>query len=198
MYAQACHPQAEYGIIHYISKKDVSNAKRLFYNTPEPVRLKNTLHSGENMNELSLLIDDYRAQGAPQDQQMLIALLRDVQTVCGGTLSGTALTAIAQELDVKETMLLALIRRIPSLRLDTVPNLLEMCQTCPKGRELRAWVENTFHVQSGGSCEAFGFAYRTVPCMKNCKNGPSVKWNGTLCSHATRELLEQLIRKGGK
>ena len=150
------------------------------------------------MNELHSLIDDYRAQGAPQDQQMLIALLRDAQETCAGALSKAALAQIAQELGVKETMLLALIRRIPSLRLDTAPNLLEMCQTCPKGRELRAWVENTFHVQSGGSCEACGFSYRTVPCMKNYKNGPSVKWNGTLYSHTTRELLEQLIRKGGK
>jgi len=93
-------------------------------------------------------------------------------------------------------MLSALIRRVPSLRMDTAPHLLEMCQTCPKGRELRAWVESTWNVQSGGVCEKAGFRYRTVPCMKNCKFGPSIKWDGQLYSHSTKELIQQLI--GGK
>jgi len=150
------------------------------------------------MNELQTLIDFYREQGAPQDQQMLIALLRDAQEANGGVLAQKTLGEIAQALALKESMLHALIRRIPSLRLETAPHRLEMCQTCPKGRELRAWVENTWNLKSGESCEAFGFSFRIVPCMKNCKNGPSVKWDGKLYSHATKELLEQLIQTGGK
>ena len=142
------------------------------------------------MNEL---IDYYRSQGAPGDQQMLIALLRDVQEQSGGVLSKAALNAIAESLSIKESMLLAIIRRVPSLRLDTAPHLLEMCQTCPKGRELRAWVESTWNVQSGGMCETAGFRYRAVPCMKNCKCGPSIKWDGQLYSHATKELIRQLL-----
>jgi len=45
-------------------------------------------------------------------------------------------------------------------------------------------------------CEKAGFRYRTVPCMKNCKFGPSIKWDGQLYSHSTKELIQQLI--GGK
>ena len=101
----------------------------------------------EELN-LKELIDYYRSQGAPQDQQMLIALLREVQEQNGGALSAAALRTIADELAIKESMLAALIRRVPSLRMDTAPHLLEMCQTCPKGRELRAWVESTWNVQS--------------------------------------------------
>lgn len=142
------------------------------------------------MNEL---IEYYRSQGAPQDQQMLIALLRETQEACGGTLSAAALRTIADELSVKESMLTAIIRRVPSLRMDTAPHLLEMCQTCPKGRELRAWVQSTWHVQSGGVCEQAGFRFRVTPCMKNCRFGPSIKWDGQLYSHATKELIEQLI-----
>ena len=145
----------------------------------------------------SELIDYYRSQGAPGDQQMLIALLRDVQEACGGALTQQAIVEIVQQLAVKESMMHALIRRIPSLRMDAAPHLLEMCQTCPKGRELRAWVESTWHVSSGGACEAAGFRYRVTPCMKNCKFGPSIKWDGTLYSHATKELIQQLIT-GGK
>ncbi len=147
------------------------------------------------MNEL---IDYYRSQGAPQDQQMLIALLREIQETSGGVLTASALRTVSEALCVKESMLNAIIRRIPSLRMDTAPHLLEMCQTCPKGRELRAWVESTWNVQPGGACETAGFRYRVIPCMKNCKSGPSLKWDGQLYSHATKELIEQLVeRKDG-
>ena len=144
------------------------------------------------MNEL---IDYYRSQGAPQDQQMLIALLREVQEQNGGVLTQTALRTIAQALSIRENMLSALIRRLPSLRMDTAPHLLEMCQTCPKGRELRAWVESTWNVQSGGVCEKAGFRYRTVPCMKNCKNGPSIRWDGALYSRADEAMIRRLIEE---
>lgn len=150
------------------------------------------------MNALEALIEYYKEQGAPGDQQMLISLLRETQEENGGVLTADVLSHIASALSVKETMLAGIIRRIPALRMADVPHLLEMCQTCPKGRELRAWVENTWQVRSGSACAQAGFTYRTVPCMKNCKNGPSVKWDGTLYSHATKELIEQLIRTEGK
>ena len=137
------------------------------------------------MNEL---IDYYRRQGAPGDQQMLIALLREVQEENGGVLTRSLLLQIAQSLGVKESMLSALIRRVPSLRMDSAPHLLELCQTCPKNRELHAWLEKA----CGTNGEA-GFRLRITPCMKNCPNGPSIKWDGTLYSHATKELLQKLI-----
>lgn len=52
-------------------------------NIPEHIcPVKTAFHPGEIMNELAFLIDDYRAQCAPEDQQMLIALLRDAQEAC--------------------------------------------------------------------------------------------------------------------
>ena len=138
-------------------------------------------------------IDYYRSQGAPGDQQMLIALLRECQEATG-PLTPDVLSAIAQAYGLKETMLTALIRRVPSLRLADIPNRLDMCMTCPKGRDLRAFVEKTWNVQPGQSSPAAGFSYHNVPCMKNCPNGPSIRWNGTLYSRATKELLCGLIR----
>lgn len=144
------------------------------------------------MNEFQEMMDYYRTQGAPGDQQMLIALLREMQEACGGVLTGTALRAAAEAYGLKESMLTALIRRIPSLRMEAAPHRLEMCGTCPRGRELRAWVENTFGLKSGDVWERGGFSYHVTPCMKNCKNGPSLKWDGELYSQATVELIRQL------
>ena len=140
------------------------------------------------------LMDAYREQGAPQDQQMLIALLREIQDQSGGVLSEEALEAVAQAYEIRQTLLLALIRRVPSLRLQQAPHRLELCVSCPKGRELRAWVERTWRIKPGDCCPSAGFCYRTVPCLHNCANGPSLRWDGQLYSNATKELILRLAQ----
>ena len=57
-------------------------------------------------------IDYYRTQGAPQDQQMLSALLHEAQDLNGGALCEETLECIVQELNIKPSMLDALIRCI--------------------------------------------------------------------------------------
>lgn len=145
------------------------------------------------MPDLHDTIAYYRAQGAPGDQQMLIALLREAQENAGGVLSRSALAQVAQAVGWKESTLCALIRRVPSIRLDDAPNRLEICGTCKKGAALRAYVEDKWGVRSGESCPSGGFTYRVTGCMKNCAKGPSVKWNGRLLAQATIEQVEALI-----
>ena len=136
------------------------------------------------MNQLTELIDFYFDRGAADDQQTLIALLCDVQNELSGALTQDALDEIAQAYRLKPAMLSALIRRIPTLRMADAPHRLEMCQTCRNAQKLRAWAQS----QTAGG----GFTCHFVPCMKNCQNGPSIKWDGTLYSHATPELLSKL------
>ena len=145
------------------------------------------------MQDMWEIIGYYRDQGAPQDQQMLIALLREVQQEAGGTLAQAALSEIADQLGMKTTMLHALIRRVPSLRMDNAAHRLEICGTCRAGAKLRDEIERTYGVKSGAVCEAAGFSYHVTPCMKNCRNGPSIKWDGMLHSHADMELVRKLV-----
>jgi len=142
--------------------------------------------------EMREIIEYYREQGAPQDQQMLIALLREIQAIEGGVLTQAALTETAQNLKLNPSILHALIRRVPSLRLEAAPHLLEICGTCRQGAKLRDEIERIYGVKSGAVCEAAGFSYRVTPCMKNCKNGPSIRWDGVLHSHADMELVREL------
>ena len=128
----------------------------------------------------------YLKQGAPQDQQMLIALLREAQELDGGALTPELLEKIADRCDVRENILRALIRRIPSLRTAAQPHRLEMCSTCAKARTLAAFVEKEYGNHSG-------FSFRMTPCMKNCRSGPSIRWDGQLYSHADEALLRKLI-----
>ena len=147
----------------------------------------------ENEERLTDIIDYYRVQGAPSDQLMLIALLKEAQELDGGVLKMSTISEIAQVLTVKETVLTALIRRIPALRFEDVPHTLEMCGTCRCSGDIRRYIEDELGMKSGDASKAYGFAYRTVTCMKNCKNGPSIKWDGKLYSHTTVEILKQLI-----
>lgn len=144
--------------------------------------------------EIRNLIDYYRTQGAPQDQQMLLALLREVQAADGGTLTQCSLTQIAEAYSLKDSMLKALIRRMPSLHLKDVPHRLEVCGTCEKNRALMEYIEKNFGVRNGSSCAQNGFSYHITGCMKNCRQGPSIRWDGVLHSRADAALLEQLIK----
>ena len=144
------------------------------------------------MGDMQELIEYYREQGAPGDQQMVIALLREMQQEDGGVLSADAIRKVAGAYAMKETMLMALIRRVPGIRLADAPHRLQICGTCRTGAKLRDFVERTYGVKSGG-VSAAGFAYQVTPCMKNCKNVPSIRWDGELYSRADEVLIEKLI-----
>ena len=148
------------------------------------------------MNGLDALIDYYRTQGAPEDQQMLIALLREAQELLGGMLTDEVLEQFSQKLVVRRSMLDALIRRVPSLRTQDAPHRLEVCSRC--GASLAGWIEERFRITSGGVSQEGGFSYRVTPCMKNCRCGPSIKWDGNLHSFSNEELVIQLTQNGKK
>lgn len=130
----------------------------------------------------------YRTQGAPGDQSALTGLLREVQRENGGGIPRSMLSAVAEAYAVKESLLLALVKRIPSLRLaDT--NCLELCAgpNCSKRGCLAAFVGKTY----GGSPKTFTLKY--VPCMRMCGKGPNIRWNGKVYHQADEQLLRRLI-----
>ena len=127
----------------------------------------------------------YKKQGAPTDQNALTQLLMEVQRECGGSVPKGLLPEIAQGLGAKETYLLALIRRMPRLRLDD-GHLLELCAgpNCSKAAALAAKAEQ---LATGNIHLKF------VPCMRLCGKGPNFKLDGKLYHKATPEILAQLI-----
>ena len=70
-------------------------------------------------------VDYYRRQGAPGDQGMLVALLREVQEERGGVLPPADVADIAAAYGLKETFLAAVIKRYPGLRPQEAPHRLE-------------------------------------------------------------------------
>lgn len=131
----------------------------------------------------------YRSQGAPGDQSALTGLLKEIQKE-QGAVPMHMVTEIAQSYGIKAALLLALIKRIPSLRLaDT--HCLEICcgPNCPKRRDLTSFVEKTWGTKPSN------FTVKHVPCMRQCGKGPNIRWDGTLYNGADEALLRKLIEK---
>ena len=128
----------------------------------------------------------YKTLGAPADQTALISLLREIQQELGGSIPASAVSAIAQAYQIKEALVLALIRRIPSLRLSD-RHCLELCAgpNCGKSAALAACAEKLQ--------KQYGFTLKYVPCMRLCGKGPNIRWDGTLHHQVTEDLLSRLI-----
>ena len=111
------------------------------------------------------------------------------------------LAEIAAALSLRDTFLSAIIRRYPGLRTEEAPHRLELCGgPCCSGRgaaRLAAFVEETYGVRPGGVSASGRFTYRITGCMKNCPNGPSLRWDGALHSRADEALIRALVDEGG-
>lgn len=133
-------------------------------------------------------LEYYQHQGAPSDQTALISLLTEIQQEHGGAIPAYLLTDIAGFYGIKESLLAALIRRIPRLRLSN-HHLLELCAgpNCGKAAALAAHAEHL--------CKQHpNVTLKFVPCMRMCAKGPNLRWNGMLYHHVETDLLDQLFQ----
>lgn len=141
------------------------------------------------MNEyLQEAIAYYQKQGAPKDQAAITALLKEIQTAYGGSIPMHIPDAVAQAMDIPVSLLQALIKRIPSLRLENC-NCLTICAgpNCRKHTALADYAEK-LHKSTCGS-----FTLHYAPCMRMCGKGPNIQWNGVLYHQADKALLDELI-----
>lgn len=137
---------------------------------------------------LTEAITYYKSLGAPQDQSVLIELLREVQKEQGGGIPRWTVSEISTALGAPESLLAALIRRIPSLRMaDT--HLLEICcgSNCSRRADFACAAEKYCSSAPGK------VTLRCIGCMRMCGKGPNIRWDGTLYNHADEALIQKLI-----
>lgn len=129
----------------------------------------------------------YRKLGAPGDQSALTALLFEVQSNSGGSIPQFLIPRIAEDLGTKESLILALIRRIPRLRLGDT-HLLEICAgpNCRKHTALAAAAEKLQNEK---------ITVRFIPCQRLCGKGPNIRWDGQVYHRADEKLLRELTGK---
>ena len=138
--------------------------------------------------DLNEAISYYKQQGAPGDQAALTSLLREIQVENSGSIPAHTLDVVADGLGIKVSLLQALIKRIPSLRLEN-SYCLTLCAgpNCGKHTALAAYAEK-LQKESGGK-----FSLQYAPCMRLCGKGPNIKWGGVVYHQANEALLKKLI-----
>ena len=131
------------------------------------------------------MLEYYRRQGAPADQMALVNLLKEVQQN-HGAVPKWAVAEIAEYYKIKESFILAVVKRIPSLRLQDT-HLLELCAgpNCGKHTALAAEAEKL--------CKLKGIELKYMGCQRMCGKGPNIKFDGKLYHKATVELLRELL-----
>lgn len=130
----------------------------------------------------------YGRQGAPGDQQALVSLLREAQEESGGMLTRQMIGEIAAYYQIKATLIEAIVKRMPGLKLAESGHTLEICggPNCGKNRALAAYCEK--------KCKGVtGLTLKFAPCMRLCGKGPNVKLDGTLYTGADERLIDRLI-----
>ena len=132
------------------------------------------------------MLDYYRRQGAPGDQTALVGLLKELQQTYGAV-PKWAVGEIAEEYKVKESFILAVVKRIPSLRLQDT-HLLQLCAgpNCGKHTALAA--------ESEKLCKLKGVELKYMGCQRMCGKGPNIRFDGKLYHKATVELLQELLK----
>ena len=132
------------------------------------------------------ILDYYRRQGAPGDQTALVGLLKELQQTYGAV-PKWAVGEIAEEYKVKESFILAVVKRIPSLRLQDT-HLLQLCAgpNCGKHTALAAEAEKL--------CKLKGVELKYMGCQRMCGKGPNIRFDGKIYHKATVELLQELLK----
>ena len=128
----------------------------------------------------------YRSQGAPGDQGTMISLLKEIQRE-NGCIPTEAPARIAAYYAVKESLILALIRRIPGLRL-AGGHCLELCAGPNCGRSAALW-------DYAQDIAPAGVAVKRTGCMRLCGKGPNLRWDGKLYHRADRALIRSLMEQ---
>lgn len=130
----------------------------------------------------------YKRQGAPGDQSALLSLLREIQQEFGAV-PKHMVGELAGEMGTKESFLLAVIRRQPRLRLEET-HTLELCAgpNCGKRAQLAELAETL-------CARKKGVTLKFVGCMRQCGQGPNLKWDGQLYSRADEALLRKLLEQ---
>ena len=132
-------------------------------------------------------LEYYKRQGAPGDQIACVNLLKEIQKELG-SIPGWMIAQAAEAWNTKEGLLLALVRRIPSLRLMD-SHTLEICAgpNCGKRTQLADFVEKTY------SKNPKEFTFRFCGCMRQCGKGPNLRFDGKLYNGADEQLLASLM-----
>lgn len=131
-------------------------------------------------------LEYYRRQGAPGDQNALIALLKEIQKE-NGSIPAETPAKIAEFYGIREPLVLALIRRIPRVRLSG-GHCMELCAgpNCGKAAFLADYAEKIAPKD---------VTVKRTGCMRLCGKGPNLRWDGKVYHRVDKTLIQHLMEQ---
>lgn len=149
-------------------------------------------------SDLQEIFDFYCEYGKRLSQEELVAMLREIQEVCGGVITSSALCEVCNKLEVKESYINTVIKFVPDIKTEKVVHRLSICGgvNCSSNNsgQLHDHIKKKYNVTPGGVCEKYGFSYEICGCLKHCAHGPNIKWDGKIYSKVTTDMLDNLIK----
>ena len=131
-------------------------------------------------------LEYYRRQGAPGDQNALIALLKEIQKE-NGSIPAETPAKIAEFYGIREPLVLALIRRIPRVRLSG-GHCMELCAGPNCGKA-------AFLADYAAKIAPTDVAVRRTGCMRLCGKGPNLRWDGKVYHQVDKALIQRLMKQ---
>ena len=151
-----------------------------------------------NDEDLKEIFDYYCKYSNRLSQEELVAMLREIQEVCGGVITAEVLQRVCDKLGVKDSYISTVIKFVPDIKTEKVLHRLSICGgvNCKSNNsgELNEYIKNNYKVSPGGICEKYGFSYEVCGCLKHCAHGPNIKWDGKVFSKVTPNILDNIIR----
>lgn len=147
--------------------------------------------------ELKKLLEPYKKEEKKPDQQEMEELLKKVQELYGGVLKESAVDKICKELDIRHKEIKAAVKSVSAEKTEKKQHKLRICdgkKCMSRGNEdLQKYIEKTYQVKPGEVSEKGKFSYKFCGCLKKCKDGPCVKWDGEVYTEMTPKRLDKLV-----
>lgn len=146
--------------------------------------------------QLQEIFDYYKEQPDRSSQEMVVALLRELQEV-QGYISPELKKQVLEVTGVKETYLQCLFRMYPSLRESEDVHEIVICsgECCGKKNsgEILSYLKKILRIDKQGLSEDGRFRLRTRNCLKQCRTSPNLMLDGKLYSKVKIENIKKLL-----
>ncbi len=148
--------------------------------------------------EIREIIDYYSRQRNPQEQENMVAMLREMQEV-EGCISMEVQKAAAEALGVKQVVLSCIIKRYPSLKEAAYCHEVVLCtgKSCQNknSMEILEAVKKQLGISKDGISADGNIHLTTRNCLKQCRTSPNMLLDGELYTNLTKEKVLSLLEK---
>lgn len=148
--------------------------------------------------EIREIIDYYSGQRNPQEQENIVAMLREIQET-EGCISMNVQEEAAKSLGVKQSVLSCIIKRYPSLKEAAYSHEVVLCTgkscQCKNSMEILEAVKKKIGISKDGISADGSFHLTTRNCLKQCRTSPNMLLDGELYTNLTKEKAVSLLEK---